>query len=77
MKTRSKLPVVINIQDTPDGFEDMINFNSSLFHLGKVAAVPSVFVNGYPMPNRYSLEDIRYHTSELEMMQQEFTEIKV
>lgn len=77
IKTRLKLLIVNNIQDMPDGFEEMIKYNSSLFQTGKVTRVPSVYVNGYPLPDTYSLEDIRYHISELEKMQHEFIEIEV
>jgi uncharacterized membrane protein len=77
MKTRSKLPIVNNIRDMPEGFENMINYNSSLFRIGKVVAVPSIFVNGYPMPETYSLDDIRYHIAELEKTKNELIEIDV
>jgi hypothetical protein len=77
METRSKLPIVNNIRDMHDGFEDMINYNSSLFRIGKITAVPSVYINGYPMPDKYSLDDIRYHISELEKMKNELVEIGV
>ena len=77
IKARSKLLQINNIPDVLDGFEDMINYNSMLFHNGNVTAVPSVYVNGYPLPDSYSVEDIRYHISELEKMKHELTEIKV
>ena len=71
MKSRFKLPVVNDILDMPTGFEEMINYNTSLFTIGKVVEVPSVYVNGYPLPDPYSLDDIRFHICELEKMKNE------
>jgi hypothetical protein len=77
MKTRSTLPILNKINGTPQGFEDMVNYNSSLFRFGNVVAVPSVYVNGYLLPDTYSLEDIRYHIHELEKMKKELIETEV
>lgn len=32
---------------------------------GNISHVPSIFVNGFPLPGVYSLDDIRCHISEL------------
>lgn len=77
IKARSKLIKDDVIHGINDEFKKMIEYNSSLFHVGKVAAVPSVYVNGYPLPDEYLIEDIRYHISELEKMKQKLTEVEV
>jgi hypothetical protein len=76
MKSRIKLSIVNDILDIPTGFEEMINYNNSLFRDGKVVAVPSVYINGYLIPDIYSLDDIRYHICELEKMKNEIVEIE-
>lgn len=74
---RSKLFQFNTFHETSDDFEEMMNYNSSLFDTGKVTAVPSVYVNGYPLPGTYTLDDLRYHISELEYMQPLLNEIEV
>ena len=65
---RSKLLQFNQANENTDGFEEMMEYNSFLFSNGKVTGVPSVYINGYPLPGTYSLDDIRYHISELEKM---------
>lgn len=65
------------INNEVEGFEEMTVYNSLLFSTGKVTAVPSVYVNGYPLPRAYSLDDIRYHISELEKLKPILNEIEV
>ena len=74
---RSKLLQINSNVEISDGFEEMIKYNSLLFSSGKVTAVPSVYVNGYPLPGTYSMDDIRYHISELEKMQPILIKIEV
>jgi hypothetical protein len=66
---RSKLFQFNTFHETSDDFEGMMKYNTLLFSTGKVTSVPSVYINGYPLPGTYSLDDIRYHISELEKMQ--------
>jgi len=56
------------VQDTDimEGFEEMMDYNSMLFRTGKVTGVPSVYVDGYPLPTNYTLDDLKYHIAELE-----------
>ena len=56
------------VQDTDimEGFEEMMDYNSMLFRTGKVTGVPSVYVDGYPLPTNYTLDVLKYHIAELE-----------
>ncbi len=65
------------INDDNEGFEEMMEYNLMLFKTGKVVEVPSVFVNGYPLPFSYLLDDLSYHISTLEKMQPILNEIEV
>jgi hypothetical protein len=47
----------------------MINYNSLLYKNETIVGVPSVYVNGYSLPNSYTIEDIKYHMSSLEKME--------
>ena len=76
-KERSKLLQINQINEESEGFEEMMGYNSLLFSTGKVSAVPSVYVNGYPLPGTYSLDDIRYHISELNEIQPKLNDIEV
>jgi uncharacterized membrane protein len=60
-----------------EGFEEMVEYNSMLFRTEKIVGVPSVYINGYPLPNNYTLEDINYHITALEKMRQVSNEIEV
>jgi len=74
---RSKLLQSDQVNEGVDGFEEMMEYNSLVFRTGKVSAVPSIYVNGYPLPVTYSLDDIKYHISELETMKSVFNKIEV
>jgi len=60
-----------------EGFQEMMDYNSMLFSTGKIKGVPSVFVNGFPLPGTYDLGDIGYHINELEKMRKIANEIEV
>ena len=76
-KKRLKLVPVNNIEGTIDGYTDMISYNTLLFSKGYITAVPSVYVNGYLLPDTYTMEDIRYHSFGLEKIKRELEEIEV
>ncbi len=79
-KARLKLMKDIKIKDNHkihNNFKELINYNSSLFRIGKIVAVPVVYVNGYKLPDTISLEDIKYHISELEKMKYKLIEVEV
>lgn len=44
---------------------EFILLNSELFKANKIDGVPAVFVNSYPIPKTYELEDIKYFTEEI------------
>ncbi len=58
-----------------EGFEEMVEYNSMLFRTEKIVSVPSVYINGYPLPYNYTLDDLKYHITELEKMRQVSNEI--
>lgn len=67
---KSKLELV-NCHDTLPNFEEVteiINYNTMLFLTLKIFKVPSVLLNGYPLPGIFLFEDIKYHLNELEKM---------
>ena len=66
-----------NVQEIPISFGDMINYNKKLFYIGKVTKVPSIFVNGFTLPENNSLEDIKYHISDLINLKNELVEIEI
>jgi len=45
---------------------EFIFLNSELFKTNKIDGVPAVFVNSYPLPKIYELEDIMYFIDEIE-----------
>ena len=45
---------------------EFIFLNSELFKTNKIDRVPAVFVNSYPLPKIYELEDIMYFIDEIE-----------
>lgn len=60
-KEKIKLLKEANTKSLPKSFKEMIIYNSTLFLKGRVTKVPAAFVNGYPLPNTYRLEDLKYH----------------
>jgi hypothetical protein len=77
MKTKSKLRQNNDIRIMSDGFENMINYNSSLFDLANIVTVPSIYVNGFKLPDTYYLEEIRFHISELKKIKLELLETEI
>lgn len=77
LKERSKLLKDTNVPDFQYGFDNMITYNSTLFRLGEIVKVPSTYVNGYPLPDIYSLEDLSYLINELGQLKNELNEIDV
>jgi len=76
IKSKSKLKLN-DFQNINDDYETMTSYNSSLFEIGKIFAVPSVYINGYPLPDTYLLDDIRFHITELEKMEHKFLKAEV
>jgi protein-disulfide isomerase len=52
-------------------FEKNIEYNSSLFRIAEIVSVPSVYVDGYPLPSIYSIEDIKYYKSQFEKIRKQ------
>lgn len=77
LKVRSNLLKNVDLNDADDQFRNIINENNLLFRQSKVKRVPAIYVNGFHLPDIYSLEDIRYHIPELEKRKNKLTEIKV
>ena len=44
---------------------EFILFNSELFKTNKIHGVPAAFVNGYPLPHIYDLEDLKFFAEEI------------
>jgi hypothetical protein len=76
-KARIKLVPLNQNEGIPEDFTEMTENNKLLYNIQKISRVPAVFLNGYPLPANYSLEDIRYHISDLEKNKQVAVEIKV
>jgi len=53
---------------TDEEFTTMIQYHSTLFSLGD-RKVPSIYINGFALPNIYSLEDIFFHIQEFDKLQ--------
>lgn len=67
-KAKTSLLKSYNINSTQVDLDDHIKYNSSLFQLGKVSMVPSVYIYGFPMPEPYSIEDLSYQITKLEQL---------
>lgn len=67
-KTRSEMVNKINKYSNIEEYNDLTSYNSSLFMSGNIKSIPSIYINGYPLPNSYSINDIKYHIPELEKM---------
>lgn len=65
----------IRIPEFNEAYYDMISCNKKLFMIGNVRKVPSVFINGFPLPPIYSLDDIRFHLDTLKEMNKESVEM--
>jgi len=77
IKERLEILEQDNIAEITEEFNEMIRYNTLLFSIGRIKKVPSIYVNGYPLPNAYTMEDLRYHISELEKMKLELSEIEI
>lgn len=76
-KSKPELINEFNQLETSGYANAMMEFQSILFHSNKITKVPSVFVNGYPLPDTYELEDIKYFTDFLESMECEISKVEV
>jgi hypothetical protein len=56
---------------------EFILFNSELFKANKIHGVPAAFVNGYPLPHIYDLEDLKLFAEEIESEVFETTEAMI
>jgi uncharacterized membrane protein len=60
--SRNKIHDDLCIPDVEDVSDDVNNENSRLFRECNVPGTPTFFVNGYRLPNQYSIEDIKYYS---------------
>lgn len=66
MVSKTNLFQTFTHQITQFDVEAIITSSRVLFTEGNVTRVPSVFINGYPLPDIYSLSDIEYYLNEPE-----------
>lgn len=68
-----------NIEGTGNetDFENFIKFNGIQFIEHKIMGVPSVFINGYPFPESYTLDDIFFHLDSIRQLGSIYEENKV
>ena len=76
-KTRQGLLDKYIAQSSDDHVNDIMEYNSMLFQSGKIAKVPSIYVNGFPLPDSYELEDIKYFLDFLGNMRFETNKVEV
>jgi hypothetical protein len=59
-KSKQKLLDQYKGEADPAKMNEMMEYHSMLFNSGKIAHVPSVYVNGYSLPEMYELEDVKF-----------------
>jgi hypothetical protein len=73
IKQKPELLKIIDVPEVSRDFENMINQNAKLLYLGKITKFPSIFINGFPLPSIYSIEEIRHHIPSLILIKQDLT----
>lgn len=58
--SRNKISETLCIPDIDDISDEVSNENLNLFKACDVIGTPSVFINGYLLPNQYDIDDIKY-----------------
>jgi uncharacterized membrane protein len=76
-KKKQELLKKLNMRDVPEGFDEFFTNNAKLFLTGRVNKVPAIYVNGYPLPEIYSIVDIGFHLPEIINFKYEAIDIKV
>ncbi len=75
-KKKAEILETLSVQDVPDGFDEFIVNNAKLFRIGEVNKVPAVYVNGFPLPEIYSIGDIGFHLEEIRNFKYETVDFK-
>lgn len=65
--TLKKVKMLNNYERPADTeeYEAMIRYNAMIFQIGEITKVPLIYINGFPLPSIYSVEEISYHIPEL------------
>jgi hypothetical protein len=76
-KSKQKLLDQYKGEADPAQINEMMEYHSMLFNSGKIAHVPSVYVNGYSLPEMYELEEVKFFMDYLGKPTKEIMNVEV
>lgn len=76
-KSKQKLLDQYKGEADPAQMNEMMEYHSMLFNSGKIAHVPSVYVNGYSLPEMYELEEVKFFMDYLDKPTKEIKNVEV